>query len=67
VEFSAQNIAELAQYFSVRAPEDTYELFLKPSLTYYTREQLLKILELVCDSLPDEASIKGDEFRLWWD
>jgi hypothetical protein len=47
-------------------PDAVYVKFTRDS---YTRDEVVKLLELITDLGPDEVSIDGadDSLRLWWD
>lgn len=42
-------------------------IFLKFERQTYTREQVLKLVEIIAGLQPDECGMDGGDLRLWWD
>lgn len=47
--------------------DDPCAIFLRFGAQNYTREQVLRIVQLINGTRPDECSMSGADRRLWWD
>ena len=64
-EISDEGLIELSKYFKVTINVDDAEIYLSPKKRNFTPEEVLRAIQIVGESQPDECDFEGDKLRLW--